>query len=412
MNNFIFLIVCVVASLALNKINPSPGSSCPTSQVCATRVSCQYWLEREKLVKNLPRNNPQVQKYIRDARDGICNKAKRAVCCPIVPDPDPIECKMDCSKDSCNGLPDKDECGYVTVPPKNILGGEDAELGEFSFMALLGEPRSGKIIWKCGATLINKWWVVTAAHCISDDISQHLVRLGEHTVNENPDCLNNGFCMDKVQDISVKKAIVHPDYDPKLYNNVINDIALVMLSKPARIVEWEIGVTTVCLPIDDRNTARKLDVNNLKDDLVGKKLLVAGWGFTEFDPVGHPVYKGETNDSKAPSNILQKLKMPVLSNEDCGERWGQNNSMEQTKICAGGELNKDSCKGDSGSPLLASKFLPNGALTDDNSQQWFLMGIVSYGSSYCGKGKPAVHTRVQNFIPWIRKVIGNDKCSI
>ena len=50
-------------------------------------------------------------------------------------------------------------------------------------------------------------------------------------------------------------------------------------------------------------------------------------------------------------------------------------------------------KGDSGSPLLASEFLPNGEVTEDNSKQWFLMGIVSYGSSYCGKGRPAVHTR-------------------
>ena len=60
--------------------------------------------------------------------------------------------------------------------------------------------------------------------------------------------------MDEVQDIPVKKvihriefidilshgiyvlqAIVHPDYNPNLYNNVINDIALIMLSKPANI---------------------------------------------------------------------------------------------------------------------------------------------------------------------------------
>ena len=59
--------------------------------------------------------------------------------------------------------------------------------------------------------------------------------------------------MDKVQDIPVQKvshkiqywpsilmnhflkAIKHPDYDPNLYNNVINDIALIMLSQPANI---------------------------------------------------------------------------------------------------------------------------------------------------------------------------------
>ena len=73
--------------------------------------------------------------------------------------------------------------------------------------------------------------------------------------------------------------------------------------------------------------------------------MVAGWGFTEFDPVGPKFFQGVTNDSKAPSNVLQKLKMPVLSNEDCAERWDQpKGTIEPYQICAGGELNKDSCR--------------------------------------------------------------------
>ena len=153
---------------------------------------------------------------------------------------------------------------------------------------------------------------------------------------------------------------------------------------------------------------------SFRDGLVGKNLLVAGWGFTELDPILPKIYEGVTNDSKAPSNVLQKLKMPVLSNEDCAEKWGLTNStMESSKICAGGERNKDSCrvkmmgeqlsivlsflfiysKGDSGGPLLASEFLPNGDVSEDTNKQWFLMGIVSYGSKYCGKGRPTVNTR-------------------
>ena len=73
--------------------------------------------------------------------------------------------------------------------------------------------------------------------------------------------------------------------------------------------------------------------------------MVAGWGFTEYDPVGPKTYEGVTDDSKAPSNVLQKLNVPVLSNQDCAEMWDlPNNTIESSKICAGGELNKDSCK--------------------------------------------------------------------
>ena len=84
-----------------------------------------------------------------------------------------------------------------------------------------------------------------------------------------------------------------------------------------------------------------------RDDLVGKRLLVAGWGFTEYDPVlkGQNKFEGVTNDSKAPSNVLQKLKMPVLTNEDCAEMLDlPYGSIESSQICAGGELDKDSCR--------------------------------------------------------------------
>ena len=119
MNTLIFLLILAVTSLALDQRTASGGSSCPTGQVCATRVSCKYWVDRESSVQNLSGQNPLRKKYIRDAKNAICNKAERAVCCPIDDGIDP-DCNMDCSMDACNGL-SKDECGYVVTPPSNII---------------------------------------------------------------------------------------------------------------------------------------------------------------------------------------------------------------------------------------------------------------------------------------------------
>ncbi len=60
-----------------------------------------------------------------------------------------------------------DECG-VKPSAQFVFGGEDAEPGEFPFIALLGFLESDKSIkYTCGGTLINRHYVVTAAHCVT-----------------------------------------------------------------------------------------------------------------------------------------------------------------------------------------------------------------------------------------------------
>ena len=60
------------------------------------------------------------------------------------------------------------ECGskYTT---ENIVGGNTTQPGEFPYMALLGYKSEDNIIkFLCGGTLINKYYVLTAAHCQSE----------------------------------------------------------------------------------------------------------------------------------------------------------------------------------------------------------------------------------------------------
>ena len=60
------------------------------------------------------------------------------------------------------------------VPNKRagrLLGGQSTKPGEITFMALLGyEKLPGLIFYTCGASIINKWYVLTAAHCIDEDL--------------------------------------------------------------------------------------------------------------------------------------------------------------------------------------------------------------------------------------------------
>ena len=62
-----------------------------------------------------------------------------------------------------------DECGNKYTH-ESIVGGNLSQPGEFPYNALLGyKETENKIYYLCGGSLINKFYVITAAHCHSDD---------------------------------------------------------------------------------------------------------------------------------------------------------------------------------------------------------------------------------------------------
>ena len=116
------------------------------------------------------------------------------------------------------------------------------------------------MFYSCGATLINRRYVVTAAHCHdagSKEKSIAEVVLGDHDLATNPDCIKKDdrlLCTNKpVQRFAVTEAdiTVHEGWDPSNVVTNANDIALVRLEKPAfTAMEIASGVHVIpaCLP--------------------------------------------------------------------------------------------------------------------------------------------------------------------
>ena len=64
------------------------------------------------------------------------------------------------------------ECPAVQIENR-IVGGEEAPIGRYPWLALLGYDRKrndGNMTWECGGALIGDQFVLTAAHCIDDDL--------------------------------------------------------------------------------------------------------------------------------------------------------------------------------------------------------------------------------------------------
>lgn len=58
-------------------------------------------------------------------------------------------------------------CGRRQVSPKGrIVGGTQSGYGEWPWMVSLRQWKKNAFLHKCGAALLNEYWVITAAHCV------------------------------------------------------------------------------------------------------------------------------------------------------------------------------------------------------------------------------------------------------
>lgn len=276
------------------------------------------------------------------------------------------------------------DCGIQTS--ERIFGGNETDLGEFPWMALLQyrNPR-GSLGFYCGGVLISKRYVLTAAHCVADDsVKLVSVRLGEHDTKTSPDCKTdilsenqNQICAARAVDVPVERDIAYPEYNKRDPNHY-NDIALLRLSRDVEFTEW---IQPICVPVSNEQKTKSY---------VGKKLWVAGWGKTE---------------TRSESDVKLKLAVPVVSRADCSSVYSQASVdlNDKSQLCAGGEKGKDSCNGDSGGPLMSVEVVNDG---DFPKTVWHVSGIVAFGPVKCGmQGWPGVYTRVTHFVPWILDTI-------
>ncbi len=205
-------------------------------------------------------------------------------------------------------------------PNKRIVGGEPVvdsrtpmtseqitEISQWPWMVAL----SNRGYQFCGASLIDRQWLLTAAHCLYDPIVQGVNPHFEITAIFLQSDLSKNSSQSFQRKIT--EITLHPDYD---YNLDLNDIALLKLDQPVD------EINPVQLP------GSAYDAFTVS---AGTMTTVLGWGITQ-----------DRYDSK---NILRKVELPITEQNRCSDIM-QNFAIniEDHMICAGyPEGGKDSC---------------------------------------------------------------------
>lgn len=243
-------------------------------------------------------------------------------------------------------------CGKRVVPliVNRIMSGDVAAKAAWPWQASLQRNN----VHQCGATLVSNTWLITAAHCFTNNANprQWTVSFG---TTINPPLMKR----------NVRRIIVHERYH---FPAREYDVAAVQFSPRVTFTD---DIRRVCLP----EASASFQPNST--------VYITGFGAL--------FYGGKSQ------NNLREAKLKIISDDVCKQPHVYGRDIKFGMFCAGYLEGKyDACRGDSGGPLVIK----------DLKDTWYLIGIVSWGDNCGQKNKPGVYTKVVYYRNWITSKTG------
>lgn len=238
----------------------------------------------------------------------------------------------------------------LKIQPR-IAHGQQSERGRFPFYVYL---ESGLTVG-CGGTLIDNFWILTAAHCVhglEKNIRVHF-GLSEIANRDEPTRMT--------LDISPDSIHIHPDFSAE---NLKNDIALIEVEEPYKFNQF---IQPISIAVCDDETVFREPLNGI---IVGGGFRASSFDFPDY---------------------LQWGSLRTTSKQKCMETFPEMGNRDSV-FCASGF--SSICVGESGGGLLTNDFR--------------LIGIASFvkPDPGCEYGEPHAFTNVNFYRDWIIETTG------
>ncbi|XP_008829087.1 probable threonine protease PRSS50 [Nannospalax galili] len=227
----------------------------------------------------------------------------------------------------------------------------------------------------CAGTLIASQWVLTVAHCLTQQHVNYTVRVGSPWINQTAITSS---------DMPVLEIIINRKYQPRRYWSWVgraNDICLLKLQQGLKYSKY---VWPICLP----------GLEYVVDD--SSLCTVTGWGYPKVNGMW-PQFR-----------TLQEKEVTILNSKKCEQfyhRFSKIPSLvriiNSQMICASDGNREQFCYEITGEPLVCS-----------SHGTWYLAGMMSWGAGCKKSEAPLIFLQVSSYQPWIWDQLSGEPLAI